>query len=69
MKITAPVFRLPTTPEGRELLRSMLPFVRNGRLPDGMAIAGQDWDALAVQGARELEEYERWREAQERGQS
>ena len=63
------VINLPITPEGRDLLRSMLPAVRNGRLPDGMAIAGQDWDALAVQGARELEEYERWRKEQEGGQS
>ena len=63
------VINLPITPEGRDLLRSMLPAVRNGRLPDGMAIAGQDWDALAVQGARELEDYERWRKEQERDQS
>lgn len=69
MKMTAIVFKFPTTPEGRQLLKDMLPAVRNGRLPDGMAIAGQDWDALAVQGARELEEYERWLQEQEGGQS
>ncbi|MCZ6885043.1 MAG: hypothetical protein O7E53_01615 [Alphaproteobacteria bacterium] len=65
--MTAPVFKFPATPEGRQLLKDMLPAVRNGRLPDGMPIAGQDWDALAVQGARELEEYERWRKEQEGG--
>ena len=69
MKMTATVFNFPATPAGRQALKDMLPFVRDGHLPDGMVIAGQDWDALAVQGARELEEYERWRKEQERDQS
>ena len=63
--MTATVFKFPATPAGRQALKDMLPFVRDGHLPDGMAIAGQDWDALAVQGARDLDDYEVWCREQE----
>ena len=63
--MTTGIINLPTTTKGRELLRSMLPFVRDGRLPDGMPIAGQDWDQLAIEGERDLEDYEAWCREQE----
>ncbi len=61
----ASVVNLPITPAGRALLRLVLPAVRNGHLPDGMPIAGQDWDRLAIEAERDLEDYETWCREQE----
>ena len=65
--MTTDIIHLPITPAGRKLLRSMLPFVRDGRLPDEMPIAGQDWDQLAIEAERDLESYEAWLQEQEGG--
>ncbi len=52
--------KLPTTSEGRDLLRFMLggdggPGLRNGRLPDGTRLEGCDFDQLARDAIREVE--------------
>ena len=55
------VIKLPTTAEGRDLLRFMLgrdggPGLRNGRLPDGTRLEGCDFDQLARDAIREVEQ-------------
>lgn len=48
--MTAPIVHLPLTPEGRHLLRLVLPFVRpDGTLPDGSSIYGTDFDEAAAE--------------------
>ena len=54
------VIKLPTTAEGRDLLRFMLgrdggPGLQNGCLPDGTRLEGCDFDQLARNAIREVE--------------
>ena len=54
------IVRLPTTDEGRDLLRFMLgrdggPGLLNGCLPDGTHLEGCDFDQLARDAIREVE--------------
>ncbi len=47
MKMTALVFRFPATPEGRQLLKDMLPGIRQGSVPPGFDVERCDFDDLA----------------------
>ena len=66
MKMTALVFRFPTTPEGRQLLKDMLPGIRQGSVPPGFDVERCDFDDLAADLKKGEGVYEAWIEEQER---
>ncbi len=47
--MSARIFKLPTTPAGRTLLRECLPFITDWRWPDGAPIDDDDFDAQATE--------------------
>ena len=55
MKMTALVFRFPTTPEGRQLLKDMLRAARVDGSPDGFHFNMIDFDQAAADAPAEME--------------
>jgi len=66
MKTPATVFRLPATPEGRQLLKDMLPGIRQGSVPPDFDVERCDFDDLAADLKKGEGVYAAWIEEQER---